>query len=141
MQSARNRLESINSYINAGTNPSITFDTVEDTIKNCISKGSDTTEYVFLFEDEEGKKIKPSAVRVMGDTPSIYEIEAAQQLGVPLIKLEKALDQEIEEDLQAERKISHSTDVSEIFEKLNHNLSNAIERVPKIQRNIDSMER
>lgn len=92
MQSARNRLESINSYINAGTNPSITFDTVEDTIKNCISKGSDTTEYVFLFEDEEGKKIKPSAVRVMGDTPSIYEIEAAQQLGVPLIKLEKALD-------------------------------------------------
>ena len=141
MQSARNRLESINSYINAGTNPSITFDTVEDTIKNCISKGSDTTEYVFLFEDEEGKKIKPSAVRVMGDTPSIYEIEAAQQLGVPLIKLEKALDQEIEEDLQAERKISHSTDVSEIFEKLNHNLSNVIERVPKIQRNIDSMER
>lgn len=77
----------------------------------------------------------------MGDTPSIYEIEAAQQLGVPLIKLEKALDQEIEEDLQAERKISHSTDVSEIFEKLNHNLSNVIERVPKIQRNIDSMER
>lgn len=141
MQSARNRLESINSYINVGANPSITFDTVEDTIKNCISKGNDTTEYVFLFEDEEGKKIKPSAVRVMGDTPSIYEIEAAQQLGVPLIKLEKALDQEIEEDLQAERKISHSTDVSEIFEKLNHNLSNVIERVPKIQRNIDSMER
>ena len=141
MQSARNRLESINSYINVGANPSITFDTVEDTIKNCISKGNDTTEYVFLFEDEEGKKIKPSAVRVMGGTPSIYEIEAAQQLGVPLIKLEKALDQEIEEDLQAERKISHSTDVSEIFEKLNHTLSNAIERVPKIQRNIDSMER
>ena len=79
MQSARNRLESINSYINVGANPSITFDTVEDTIKNCISKGNDTTEYVFLFEDEEGKKIKPSAVRVMGDTPSIYEIEAAQQ--------------------------------------------------------------
>lgn len=140
-QAARNRLESIKSYINAGANPSITFDTVEDTIKNCISKGSDTTEYVFLFEDEEGKKIKPSAVRVMGDTPSIYEIEAAQKLGVPLIKLEEALEQEIEEDLQVERKISHSTDVSEIFEKLNHNLSSAIERVPKVQRNIDSMER
>ena len=141
MQAGKNRLESINSYINSDANPSITFDTVEDTIKKCISNGSDTTEYVFLFEDEEGKKIKPSAVRVMGDTPSIYEIEAAQKLGVPLIKLEEALEQEIEEDLQGEREIRHSKDVAEIFEKLNHNLSSAIERVPEVQRNNDNMER
>lgn len=141
IQARENKLETIESYINSGANPSITFDTVEDTIKNCIAKGSDTTEYVFYFEDEEGKKMKPSAVRVMGDSPSIYEIQAAQKLGVPLIKLEEALEQEIEEDLQVERKIRYSEDVLEIFEKLNQNLSSAIERVPKVQRSNDSTER
>ena len=85
--------------------------------------------------------MKPSAVRVMGDSPSIYEIQAAQKLGVPLIKLEEALEQEIEEDLQVERKIRYSEDVLEIFEKLNQNLSSAIERVPKVQRSNDSTER
>lgn len=88
----------------------------------------------------EGKKIKPSAVRVMGDTPSIYEIQAAQKLSVPLIKLELALEQEIDKEIHKETEVKPSKNVLKIFDKLNQNLSSVIGRLPVIQRGHDSIE-
>ena len=140
IQVQRNRLEGISSYSN-GFMGSFSFDTVDDTIKDCIANKNDTTEYVFLFEDKDGKKIRPSAVRVMGEEPSQYEIEAAQILNAPLVKLELAIEKEKDNINSKEKKDKPSEEIVRIFNKLEQNLSDAIEMMPDKSKDNDTIDK
>lgn len=53
------------------------------------TKNTNYNEYNVYIENNDGSFIYPSGVKVTGDTPCQAEIDAAEYLGVPLVKIHK----------------------------------------------------
>jgi len=62
-----------------------------DTVFNMLlhTKNTGYNEYNFYVENSDGNFIYPSAVKVVGEEPSEAEIDAADYLGIPLVKIHK----------------------------------------------------
>lgn len=58
-----------------------------NTLKETLNNTTIYNEYVCLRENEDGSVIYPSGVLVTGDNPTQVEVDAADYLGVPLIKI------------------------------------------------------
>lgn len=68
----------------------LNLETSNNTINQTIKKGKKYNEYAISWENSKGQKIKPAAIRVLGESPSNAEIKAASTLNIPLIKIKPA---------------------------------------------------
>lgn len=116
IQASQNNLESVTSW--TGSSPT-SFGTASEIIEKAVVNGEQGTEYVF-YQD---KGLKPAGIRVMGDTPLKAEFIAAQELGVPLVKIEKAQEiqpkQKIPKDAMPTEKVAIAMEkVDKILERI-----------------------
>jgi len=69
----------------------VRFNTIYDMLEH--TKNTHYNEYNFYLENNNGSFMYPSAVKVTGEIPTQAEIDAAQYLGVPLVKIHRKENQ------------------------------------------------
>ena len=119
VESLKNDLERISSF--AAGDPT-TYAPVREVLSITEKAEENGTEYLFYMH----KLLKPAGIRVFGEEPTIYEVRAAEKLGVPIIKLEQAVEKS--EQKRTEKDIKPNSKVKEIMDKIDKILDRYVDK-------------
>lgn len=119
VESLKNDLERISSF--AAGDPTC-YAPVREVLSITEKAEENGTEYLFYMH----KLLKPAGIRVFGEEPTIYEVRAAEKLGVPIIKLEQAVEKS--EQQRTEKDIKPNSKVKEIMDKIDKILDRYVDK-------------